>query len=204
MQTLLPWLALKSVPGIGNHLYGRLIEQFETPEKVFEASKSDLIKVEGVSPSLADAIKGYRPGDEFKREIDLAQKQGCRIIPLGDLEYPPLLKQIHDPPPYLYAKGSLAGTEPGIAVVGARSASSYGMAMAKQLCRELSRMGITIVSGMARGIDTAAHTGALEAEGKTVGGVGVSHDGAAACIQLSGTQPDHFRNDLRHRGGGGG
>ncbi len=172
MQNLLPWLALKRVPGIGNHLYGRLIDRFETPDKVFEASKSELVKVEGVSPALADAIKGYRPDEELQKEIDLAQKQGVRIITLGDSEYPALLKQIHDPPPYLYLKGSLAGTETGIAVVGARNASSYGMAMAKQLCRDLALMGMTIVSGMARGIDTAAHTGALEAEGKTVAVLG--------------------------------
>lgn len=167
------WLALKSVPGVGNHLYKQLIERFSTPEKVFSAAEAELIAVEGVSPKLARAVRVHRrPDAAVRAEIQRAGDLGCRIITFNDPEYPSLLRHIHDPPPYLYVRGRLATLENGIAVVGARKASSYGMAAARRLARELSEMGWTIVSGMARGIDTSAHKGALDGAGRTVAVMG--------------------------------
>jgi len=167
MENIAPWLALKNVTGVGNHLYKHLLDQFQIPEKVFCAKKSELMMVAGVSDRIADAIKRFRFSDEIKKEIALAEKQQCRIITCADPEYPPLLHHIPDPPPYIYVKGCLENTDKSLAVVGSRNASSYGISMAKRLSRELAFLGLCIVSGMARGIDTAAHMGAISAKGRT-------------------------------------
>ncbi len=172
MKHIQPWLALKNVTGIGNHLYKRLLVQFQAPEKVFSAKKSDLMMVAGVSDRIAAAIKGFRFPDHIKKEIELAKKQQCRIITFSDPEYPPLLHHIPDPPPYIYVKGCLENTDQSVAVVGSRNASSYGKSMAMRLSRDLAVRGFNIVSGMARGIDTAAHLGAISAKGKTIAVLG--------------------------------
>lgn len=172
MEEILPWVALKSVSGVGNHLFKRLITRFHTPENVFCAGKSELVAVEGVSHQLAGAIRANHPSDSVKKEIELAKKNKCRILTLNDPEYPPLLLHIPDPPPYLYVRGRLENTETSIAVVGSRNASSYGLAMAKRLSGELSSLKLPIVSGMARGIDTAAHQGALAENGNTIAVLG--------------------------------
>jgi DNA processing protein len=172
MENIAPWLALKSVSGVGNHLYKRLLDQFQSPEKVLNAKKSELMMVTGVSDRIAGAISGFRFSDHIKKEIDLAKKQQFRIITFSDPEYPPLLHHIPDPPPYIYVKGCLDGTDQSVAVVGSRNASSYGKSMATRLSRDLSLLGLTIVSGMARGIDTAAHMGAMSAKGKTIAVLG--------------------------------
>ena len=166
------WLALKGVSGVGNHLYKRLIERFSTPDKVFAATDVDLTGVEGVSQRLARAIRAQRVDAAVREEIKRAQDLGCRIVTFNDPDYPSLLRHIHDPPPYLYVRGHLTASENKIAVVGARKASGYGMASARRLAGELSDRGWTIVSGMARGIDTAAHKGALEGSGGTIAVMG--------------------------------
>ena len=172
MDNIAAWLALKNVSGVGNHLYKRLLDQFQTPEKVFDAKKSELMTVAGVSDRIAGAIKGFRFPDYIKKEIELAKKQQCRIITCSDPEYPPLLHHIPDPPPYIYVKGRLNDTDKSVAIVGSRNASSYGLSMAKRLSRDLSLRGLRIVSGMARGVDTAAHIGAISAKGETIAVLG--------------------------------
>jgi len=172
MKHIQPWLALKNVTGIGNHLYKRLLDQFKEPEQVFNANKSALMMVAGVSDRIAGAIKGFRFSDSLKKEIELAKKQQCRIITFSDPEYPPLLHHISDPPPYIYVKGCLDNTDRSVAIVGSRNASSYGKSMAMILSRDLAVRGLNIVSGMARGIDTAAHLGAISAKGKTIAVLG--------------------------------
>jgi DNA processing protein len=172
MQNIAHWLALKNVSGVGNHLYKRLFDHFQSPEKVFNAKKSELMMVAGVSDRIAGAIVGFRFPDHIKKEIELAKKQQFRIITFSDPEYPPLLHHIPDPPPYIYVKGCLENTDQSVAVVGSRNASSYGKSMATRLSRDLSSRGLTIVSGMARGIDTAAHMGAISAKGKTIAVLG--------------------------------
>ncbi len=172
MENIAPWLALKSVSGVGNHLYKRLLDQFQSPEKVFNAKKSELMMVSGVSDRIAGTILGFRFPDYIKNEIELAKKQQFRIITISDPEYPPLLHHIPDPPPYIYVKGRLEDTDQSVAVVGSRNASSYGKSMAIRLSRDIASLGLTIVSGMARGIDTAAHMGAIAAKGKTIAVLG--------------------------------
>ncbi len=169
---LIHWLRLKSVPGIGNLLFKRLIERFKSPEAVFEAAHPSLICVDGVSSRLAVLISEYKITDAVKREIDLIREKGCRVITLTDEQYPKLLREIPDPPPILYVMGKLESSVQHIAIVGSRTPTRYGIFTAKRLSEDLAKLNITIVSGMARGIDTAAHIGAMSGGGKTVAVLG--------------------------------
>ncbi len=180
MNELLPWFCLKHVPGIGNHLFKRLIDRFELPEKVFEASKTELIQVEGISDRQAASIKNFRTPDSIRRELEQIHQKRLGIITLADSEYPSLLREIPDPPPFLYVSGNLEGSLRNIAVVGSRNATAYGISTTQKLCADLSAFDVTIVSGMAVGIDTAAHQGALAGSGKTVAVLG---SGLAASSQ---------------------
>lgn len=169
---LIHWLRLKSVPGVGNLLFKRLIERFKSPEAVFEAAYSSLIEVEGISPRLAVLISEHKISDDVKREAELIREKGCRIITLTDEQYPKLLLEIPDPPPFLYIMGNLENSARNIAVVGSRMPTRYGIFTTKRLCEDLAKLNITVVSGMARGIDTAAHIGAMSGGGKTVAVLG--------------------------------
>lgn len=172
MEHLLPWFKLRSVPGIGNHLFKRLIDRLRTPEHIFNAASQDLLQVDGMTPRLVAAIKNHRLPAKAEKDIDLVIQKGYDIITLADKNYPPLLLQIPDPPPFLYVYGRLDATIENIAVVGSRHATVYGVSTTKRLCRDLAALQITIVSGMARGIDTAAHEGALDGKGKTIAVLG--------------------------------
>ena len=169
---ILSWLTLKSVPGVGNLLFKRLIDRFGSPELVFRASQEELGGVEGINSRLSLAIPRCKPTDQVKRELDLVLENKYRLIPLTDADYPSLLKEIPDPPPFLYVHGKLPDTRRGISVVGSRHATEYGIRTTRRLCRDLAGLGWIVVSGMAVGIDTAAHEGALEGGGKTVAVLG--------------------------------
>lgn len=172
MDQLLPWFCLKNVTGIGNHLFKRLICRFKSPEFVFQASEQELLEVEGIARRQSDAILNYQATPGIKAEIDQINQKGYKIITLTDPLYPPLLKEIPDPPPFLYVSGSLNGSVKNIAVVGSRLPTAYGISITQKLCADLSSRDITIISGMAVGIDTAAHQGALAGKGKTVAVLG--------------------------------
>ena len=172
MQTLLPWFALKGVPGIGNHLFKRLLDRFRSPDLVFEASQEDLLQVAGITPRIVAAINKSTIPEIVKKDFDLVIKKGYQIVTMSDPAYPSLLLQIPDPPPFLYVYGNLCNSIKNIAVVGSRNATSYGISITKRLCNELASLDFTIVSGMALGIDTAAHTGALIGKGKTIAVLG--------------------------------
>ena len=172
MEKVLPWLKLKNVPGVGNLLYKRLLDQFGSPEDVFNASESELCRVPGITGRIAGAILSPVPVDADRCEIDLATAKGFGFITLADPSYPALLREIPDPPPFLYVCGNLENIQPCVAVVGSRHATDYGLAAARRLGSDLAACGITIVSGMARGIDTAAHLGALDADGSTIAVLG--------------------------------
>jgi DNA processing protein len=178
MQNILPWLTLKSVPGIGALLFSRLIRHFGSPQEVLAASQSQLTGVKGVGPDLARTIRGQRTPEWVAREIDRVRHKGYRIITLSDPDYPPLLRQIADPPALLYVCGTLDPGAAAIAVVGSRKATGYGLTTARKLCEGLAARGITVVSGMALGIDTAAHEGALAGGGRTLAVLGTG----LACI----------------------
>lgn len=165
-------MALKYIPGVGDYLYKNLLDRFETPARVFQASKKELTAVDGVSDRLADDILSGPPAASVNQELARIQKAGCRIITFADDEYPPLLRQTPDPPPYLYVKGQLGSCAQCIAMVGSRKATRYGISMARKLSADLAEAGFTVVSGMARGIDTAAHEGALSVKGETIAVLG--------------------------------
>ena len=172
-EHLLAWFRLRSVPGIGNHLFRRLIRQFETPEAVFEGRDEALLAVEGVSGRLAAALRRpHKHRDAARRELARAAEQGIRIVTQRDKAYPPLLLEIPDPPPFLYVRGDLTRCRGPVAIVGSRNATPYGRKITRRISRDLAAHDITVVSGMARGIDTAAHEGVLEAQGVTVAVLG--------------------------------
>ena len=172
MDKLLAWFRLKSVPGIGNHLFKRLINRFNLPELVFQASAEELLQVEGISARQVAAIQNFKTPDSVKRELSQVNQKKVNVTTLTDPAYPPLLREIPDPPPYLYVYGNLDGSPKNIAVVGSRNATEYGISTTQKLCADLSAFGITIISGMAVGIDTAAHHGALAGRGKTIAVLG--------------------------------
>jgi DNA processing protein len=170
--SILPWFTLKSVPGIGNHLFKRLIIRFNSPGLVFEASQEDLLEVEGMTPRLVAAIKRHKLPESAQKDFDLVLQKGYKIVTMSDPDYPPLLLEIPDPPPFLYVFGRLDNSIKNIAVVGSRNATSYGVSTAERLCMDLASLEITIVSGMALGIDSAAHEGALMGKGNTIAVLG--------------------------------
>ncbi len=172
MVSLRPWFALKSVPGVGNLLFRRLVEQFGSPEAVLCADGLALQAVQGVTARLAASIQRHRVPDAVERELDAVRQKGYTIVTQKDSGFPPLLHQIPDPPPFLYVYGSLPATGLNIAVVGSRNATDYGISTTRQLCMDLARQQVNIVSGMARGVDTAAHSGAIAAGGCTVSVLG--------------------------------
>jgi DNA processing protein len=171
-----PWVALKSIPGIGNILFKRLIDRFSSPEKVFAASIQELSQISGISENLAFRIISFKFEETIKKEIDHVIEKGFHIITFSDMDYPQLLRNIPDPPPYLYVSGKLSPQSHNIAVVGSRNPTAYGISTTRRLSENLAILGFTIVSGMARGIDSAAHEGALSGKGKTIAILGSGLD----------------------------
>ena len=172
----LHWLALRMAAGLGTRKAGQLIEIFRTPQAIFRASRSEL-QAAGVAAALAQSISS---GCAFEDAVAQQQKMataGVALIPMTNSRYPPRLKDIFDPPPVLYAQGriELLGNLM-IGVVGTRRPTAYGIAAAQRLAKDLAVAGLTIASGMARGIDTAAHKATLEALGDTVAVFGCGVD----------------------------
>ena len=171
MDSIRPWFYLKSVPGVGNLLCKRLIDRFKAPDNVFQASDQELLQVNGLTQRHVAAIKSHKL-EGVEAELALAAKKKFRFVTLTDSNYPRLLREIPDPPLFLYVYGQLEGNSANLAVVGSRNATAYGLTATRDLCRSLTSHNLTIVSGMARGIDTAAHEGALAAGGKTIAVLG--------------------------------
>jgi len=172
MESLTYWLALKTVPGVGNCMFLQLLKHFGEPENVFKASREELLKVEGMNIQLASMIADYKIPRTVQEDLALERKNHFTIITFSDLNYPALLRQIHDPPPVLYAYGRLRPDSLNIAIVGSRNATPYGRAVTERLSGDLACRGFTVISGMARGIDSAAHIGALAAQGETIAVLG--------------------------------
>jgi len=170
------WLALNKIKDIGPVLIKSLIERFGSAEAAW-GSDVDLLKdVSGFGSITAKAFADGRKTVAVDEEmLILSKHKDVKVFTLADKEYPGNLKNIYDPPPVLYLKGNIPQKK-AIAIVGTRSASHYGLEVAERLAFELSSLGFTIVSGMAEGIDTAAHKGALRAEGSTVAVFGCGLD----------------------------
>lgn len=159
----LHWLALRMVPGLGTRRIGILLERFRTPQAIFRASASEL-EASGLAGALAQSIASGCSFDDAAGQQQKAREAGAQLITLNDTRYPEPLRKIFDPPPVLFARGrvELLGSI-SIGVVGTRHPTPYGVAAAERLSGDLARAGMTITSGMARGIDTAAHKAALAA-----------------------------------------
>ncbi len=169
----LPWFKLKKIPSIGNVTFKKLICEFKSPEKVLNASVSRLKSISFITQRMITGLQQKKKIEAaVKPELERLLNDKINISVLTDPNYPPLLKQITDPPPYLTYAGELDMRAPCISIVGSRNATSYGLSTAKNLSYGLARKGFQVVSGMARGIDTAAHRGALEANGKTIAVMG--------------------------------
>jgi DNA processing protein len=163
------WIGLNMVLGVGKTLSHRLVKVFSSPRNVFHASRKELMQVERVGDKVARQILDFDLERSVEREYQLAERRNVRILTIDDPQYPFLLKSIYDPPPVIYYKGTFLDDQSmPLAVVGTRKASSYGRMVAEKLCAALSEMGVCIVSGMARGIDTIAHKAALQLGNPTI------------------------------------
>jgi DNA processing protein len=172
----LHWLALRLVPGLGTRNAGKLIERFRTPQAILRASRTEL-EAAGVSGAVAQSISSGCSFDEAVDQQQMMKSAGAVAISINDARYPELLREIFDPPILLFAKGRVELlNELLLGVVGTRRPTPYGVAACERLSGELARAGLGIVSGMARGIDTAAHKAALAAGGDTVAVLGCGVD----------------------------
>ncbi|MFH1369681.1 MAG: DNA-processing protein DprA [Planctomycetota bacterium] len=163
------WLKLSAADGVGPVIFSRLLNHFGSPEKALGASVSELTKIEGIGSHTAERIAASRDKIDTAAELALAEKLGVWLVHLQDECYSALLKQIYDPPPVLYVKGTLTESDNlCVAIVGARRCSLYGSEQSSRFAHILASAGFTICSGMALGIDTAAHQGALAAGGRTI------------------------------------
>ena len=170
------WFALKSVPLVGNVTFRRLLERFDTPQQALQAPESELARVRGINAAVVASIRSHDYREFAESECAAVERGGVKVVNFLAAEYPKVLLEIPDPPPYLYVKGEPAGLEPAIAIVGSRRASTYGLLTTGKLAGELAAHGITVVSGMARGVDTAAHRGALAGGGRSIGVLGCGID----------------------------
>lgn len=171
-------LRLCMVPGVGPKTRKSLLEYFGTAQAVFAAAPSDLRAVSGVGPKLVRAISNAMREIDVSRELQLCKDRGIGLLFESSAEYPRGLKEIHDPPGVLFVRGEVRPSDAlAIAIVGTRHATPYGLAQADRFAQGISRAGYTIVSGLARGIDAAAHRGTLTAGGRTLAvlGSGVSN-----------------------------
>lgn len=169
------WIALHQVAGLGNIGFCKLLQAFGSPQAIFDASIQQL--KQHVPETVAIEISQGLNESSIQPAIDWLQQPGNHLITLAETHYPQALLEISDPPPVLYAKGNLALlATPGIAVVGSRNASPQGEKNAEDFCSALCQHGYTVVSGMALGIDGAAHRGALKANGATIAVVGTGLD----------------------------
>jgi DNA processing protein len=171
------FLALNALPGLGPLALNRLLDAFGgDPRAALRSDARRLSSVPGVGPAGAAALRQAAAQFDPAKEEARMEQSGVVFLSRADLAYPPLLREIHDPPVGLYRKGPYTGDGPCVAIVGSRRATSYGQGVAQRLGGELARHGFCVVSGLARGVDTAAHAGALAAGGRTVAVLGTGID----------------------------
>jgi DNA processing protein len=170
------WLALALTAGLGPTKNRKLVEHFGGPEKIFRASLTELEST-GIQTVSAQSLATGKSTELAREEIARAAELGVTVISMEDPYYPPRLKEIYDPPLVLYVRGNLdALIKPGIAMVGTRHPTPYGIGMAERLACDLAAQGLVIISGMARGVDTASHRGAISSKGKTLAVFGTGVD----------------------------
>ncbi len=211
------WFAMQTIPGLGAVRCNVLIKRFGSPQAALDAPKSALMKIPDFGEKMAAALKSGANYEEADRQMKLLEDSGSRMVTIRDDNYPEWLKQIYDPPIFLLLSGDLLPQDhTAVAIVGSRACTRYGRQIAEQLAGELVGAGLTIVSGLARGIDSAAHRGALKAGGRTLGVLGcgldvvyppenktlyaeVSQSGALVSEFLFGTKPEKYNFPSRNR-----
>lgn len=177
MVNILELLRLASVPRLGPLKIRALISAFGNPQDVLKASPRDLHRVPGIDKKLASAISRHDGMRFAEGQLSAMNRLGARILAAWDSEFPPMLKKIYDPPPLLYVFGTFSEADAcALAIVGTRKPSPYGNRITELLSRQLVARGITIVSGLARGIDTVAHSASLKASGRTIAVIGSGLD----------------------------
>ena len=177
VEDIFYWLALNLTPGVGSIFIKRLLDRFKTPEAVFRAPLKELLRIEGLGEKVAGEIQKGPSEKVVKGELSLLEKAGARIVTLKDDDYPKRLKDIYDPPALLYLRGELKREdELAVAIVGSRKTSAYGREVTERIGEDLAHHGVTVVSGMARGIDSVAHKGALQGGGRTIAVLGCGVD----------------------------
>ncbi len=170
-------LRLSAVPGVGPSRLRALVGRFQSPEAVFRASTADLISVEGIDKAIARNIRAYRDDGFARDQLSRLNRCEATIVTFWEPQYPRLLKAISDPPAFLFVRGTLRPEDnQAVAVVGTRSPSDYGKMVTARICADLAGQGVTIVSGLARGIDTEAHKATLQAGGRTIAVLGCGVD----------------------------
>ena len=179
MQDREAYIVLNMIEGLGPVGVRHLIDCLGSPKAILEADREALMEARGVGEKVALKIIAQRDSIDAEEEIEKAAEIGARIVTPADDEYPDALKAIHDPPLALYVQGRILPKDAkAIGIVGSRSTSHYGLSAADRLAYQLGQTGFTVVSGLARGTDTAAHSGALKSGGRTIAVLG----GALDCL----------------------
>jgi DNA processing protein len=212
-----PWIALSRVNGLGGAGLKRLAAHFADPTAALSAPKAVLNEVPGLDKDMIEGLLSFSQWPQAKAELRRAQDEGVGLVPFIDPKYPARLRAIADPPPLLYVKGEIhPEDERAVAVVGSRSASDYGRRVARNISSGLALLGFTVVSGMARGVDGAAHEAALDSGGRTIAVLGcgvdriyppehdglykrISRQGAVISELPLGTRPAAFNFPARNR-----
>lgn len=177
MNDYLYWVALSTIPDIGPVTIRRLISQFEKPELIFSADVEELKVVDGVGEKRAKSIRDFSRWDEIEKILEKLDKEKVKVILYNDKDYPSLLREIEDAPVILYVKGDIKEEDRfSVSIVGSRKTTHYGRFVAEKIAGELAEAGFTIVSGMARGIDTIAHSSSLMTGGRTIAVMGSGID----------------------------
>ncbi|MBC8095313.1 MAG: DNA-protecting protein DprA [Akkermansiaceae bacterium] len=166
-------VALNMIEHVGPVRVRQLLEHFGDSPQILQASKPQLLHVRGIGEETAEAIANWEKNVDLAGELKRISDYGCHVLTQADPDYPESLRQIYDPPIVLYVKGTLGSKDRnGVAMVGSRMTTHYGIEVARKLAYQLAYVGVTVVSGGARGIDTAAHQGALAAKGRTIAVLG--------------------------------
>jgi DNA processing protein len=173
----LAWLTLKLIPGLGNRSILKFVRHFGSPEAVLAAAGRALAQVPGIREPAVTALRTRRPEPPPEAEWEAMAEHGIGLLCLTDADYPANLATIADPPAVLFVRGRIEPRDlVSVAVVGSRSASAAGMVFTERICTDLAQSGVSVVSGLAVGIDSAAHRGTLRGRGRTIAVLGCGHD----------------------------